>query len=127
MTTPSPTPRTFTILSVSRDAGLLASRNAVLRQAGYGVLTTMDDDEALALARDGNPDAVVLGDSIALEKRNYLASAIKALNPRIHVLVIRLSGEPVPEDCLTMNSLDGPHVLLTKLSDALRGGEANAA
>ena len=127
MTTPSPSPAAFTVLTVSRDAVLLASRNAVLRQAGYKVVTTMKNDEALVLVRDHNPDAVVLGDSIALYERNQLAGAIKALNPRTQVLVITLSGESVPEACMTMNSLDGPELLLSKLAECLRGSEAQAA
>ena len=117
----------YTILSLSRDVALLASRNAVLRQAGYNVVTTTKDDEAFAILRENSVDAVVLGDSFAPIERNRFVCAIQAINPKTQVLVIKLSSESAPEGCISMDSLDGPETLLAKLRQASLSTDAQAA
>ncbi len=128
MPSPNPFPGSPNILSVSRDAMLLASRNAVLRSAGYVVETTMQDDQALEILKRGGIDGVVLGDSIKPDQRNALARAIKELAPKVPILVLKISGEDAPpEAAACMDSLDGPEVLLQKLSQILRTSDAQAA
>lgn len=116
------------ILSVSRDAVLLASRNAVLRQAGYAVATTMKDEEAIAMIESSRISAVVLGDSIADAERTKLARAIRQIDAQLPIVILKRTGEYPPAEATTyMDSLDGPETLLRKLAEALCNPDAQAA
>jgi response regulator RpfG family c-di-GMP phosphodiesterase len=128
MDTPKESSSSPRILSVSRDAVLLASRNAVLRQAGYTVFATMKNEEAIALAQDESIDAVVLGDSILSAERDELARAIHEVSARIPIVLLKCPGErPPAEATACMDSLDGPEVLLGKLREVLGTSDAQAA
>lgn len=116
------------ILSISRDAVLLASRSAVLRQAGYQVESAMEDDRALQIVSGSAIDAVVIGDCVVCEQRNQLADAIRAADERVPIIVLRLAGETVPASATAgMDSLDGPEILLNLLRALLQESEAQAA
>jgi DNA-binding NtrC family response regulator len=128
MSTPKLSSQPALILSVSRDAVLLATRNAVLRQAGYDVATTMHDEEAIAILKSTDIDAVVLGDSIGSAERNELARAIKQIDAQLPIIILKRTGEyPPAEATAFMDSLEGPETLLRMLEDVLRAGAAQAA
>ncbi len=128
MCSPNPSPGSPRILSISRDAMLLASRNAVLRTAGYTIETAMRDDQAVERMRAGGIDAIVLGDSIEFVERNRLARDLKQIAPNVPILVIKTTGEDPPQEAAaSMDSLDGPEVLLQKLRQILSSREAQAA
>lgn len=116
------------ILSISRDPMLLASRNALLHEAGYEVVSTTSDEEALSLFSSCKTDAVVLGDSIAWEERTKLVERIRTLNAKVPIIVLRLPTEPAPAGATaSMGSLDGPKVLLQLIAEALRNSNTQAA
>lgn len=128
MSSANPLPVPPRVLSVSRDVMLLACRNAVLRQAGYVVETTMNDENALEIVRRGSIDVVVLGDSISPTQRSALTQAIRQINSKLPVIVLKLSSETPPSEATAwMDSLDGPQILLAKLQEVLRSTGAQAA
>lgn len=109
-----------TVLTVSRDEIVLYSRNEILRQAGYKVLSTLDETEAVVIAHNEPIDAVVLGDSIPCEDRNALVRAIRAVNRSAAILVLCLGCDPVPPEADgSMDSLDGAKRLLDLLGQML--------
>lgn len=114
------------ILSVSQHKVVLETRNAVLRSAGYEVVTTMNLAEAEKLAQNGGPwAAAVLGDSIPYTERANLGRRLKKIAPGLPVVVLLRSSDPSPgRDCAdsTLNALEGPEELLECLQSVIKSG-----
>src|SRR5581483_514887 len=112
------------ILSVSQHKTVLGTRNAVLRSAGYEVVTTMDLSEAESiLANDAGPwAAAVLGDSIPYEQRIALARKLKKILPGLPVVMVIRSHNPLPDRNTAdgwVNALEGPEILLETLRNVI--------
>lgn len=111
------------ILSTSRNATVLRTRNLVLQSGGYEVVTTRDADEFLQLFLDQIFDAVVIGDSIDLDERTRLAG--KCQNSKPHVPLIIFFRTPAEAQHLLpyahslVASLDGPERLLAAVQAAI--------
>lgn len=104
------------ILSTSRNATVLRTRNLVLQSAGYEVVTTRDADEFLQLFADQTFHGVVIGDSIELEERVGLAGQCRKLKPHVPLIIFfRTPAEAQQLLSYTHSlvaSLDGPERLL---------------
>ena len=110
-------PSSGRILSVSQHKTVLDTRNAVLRSAGYEVVTTMDLDEAerLVTSDTGSWTAAVLGDSIPFDRRRKLARKLKQEVPGLPIVELLRSSDPPPDRKASdawLNALDGPESLL---------------
>jgi hypothetical protein len=108
------------ILSVSQHKNVLDTKNAVLRSAGYEVVTTMDLSEAERIAaNDTRPwTAAVLGDSIPYALRRDLGRKLKGNIPGLAVVELLRSSDPAPDRKACdawLNALDGPEILLETL------------
>ena len=108
------------ILSVSQHKNVLDTKNAVLRSAGYEVVTTMDLSEAERIAANDNVPwtAAVLGDSIPYALRRDLGRNLKRKIPGLAVVELLRSSDPAPDlkACdAWLNALDGPEILLETL------------
>ncbi len=112
------------ILSVSQHKTVLDTRNAVLRSAGYEVVTTMDLSEAERIAADGKSwTAAVLGDSIPFAKRIALARRLKQILPGLPVVMLIQTHDPIPDRNSAddwINALEGPEALLESLRSLAR-------
>lgn len=113
-------PSSGRILSVSQHKTVLDTRNAVLRSAGYEVVTTMDLDEAERIVKSdtGSWTAAVLGDSIPFDRRRKLARKLKQEVAGLPIVELLRSSDP-PSDGKAadawLNALDGPESLLETL------------
>lgn len=77
-----------TILSVGTDPGLLNSRNAVLRHAGYHVVCARSRHEAVMAVADSAIEVAVICFSIPADEAHKLAHDLEIVNPRVRVLVL---------------------------------------
>ena len=111
------------ILSISQHKTVLETRNAVLRSAGYEVITTMDLSEAERIAKNNGPwAAAVLGDSISYIHRRDLGRQLKDLVPGLCVIAVVRTSDPIPDRSsadLWINSLEGPEKLLEALRSVI--------
>ncbi len=101
------------ILNVGRDKSVLEARAEVLRLAGYAVISTLDDEHALAVAHDAQ--AIILGTTLPSAEKCALAERLRKVTT---APLICLDGHPY--DCVgigdvVLHSLDGPTKLLAAL------------
>ena len=77
------------ILTISRNEPLQTMRTLVLEQAGYHVLTALNDKDALGLVEAPNSfSLVLLCHSVPEASRVFLVKEIKAQNPRLPILML---------------------------------------
>jgi DNA-binding NtrC family response regulator len=76
------------VLSTSWDAAVLKTRNLLIENAGYEVVTTRKGDVFLKLLRDEHFDVAVVGDSIVLDARVNLVTKAKLLKPDLPLVVL---------------------------------------
>ena len=69
------------VLSVGNDPELMWLRDAVLRSAGFEVLTTLDLKEGLARIERGNCGVLLMCYSLPLLSRKRLAETFRAKQP----------------------------------------------
>lgn len=117
------------ILSTSRNATVLRTRNLVLQSAGYDVTTTRDPKEFTNFIEKESFDAVVMGDSIDLAERVELASKIAASKPSLPLVIFfRTPAEAqqlLPYAHTLIGSLDGPERLIAAVEGAVQQNKHN--
>ena len=120
---PSPTKNgTRVVLSVDDEPGILVSRQLILENAGYEVLSAPDGEQALSMFAEQPVDLVLLDYVMPGMDGGVVAKEIKNHNPRVPVVII--SASPVDElslgcvDCF-INKGDGPELLLAKIKQLL--------
>lgn len=107
--------RRSVILSVGHDTRVLETQTAVLESAGWDVVSTMDDVEALSLAASQNADVALLADSIDPSERVFLGQTLKKMDPSLLVVMIdNDSGAGLPPGCadVFVESLSDPKILI---------------
>ena len=110
-----------TILSVGLDEGLLSSRNAVLRHAGYRVVSARNRHEAILAAADSSVEIAVICFSFLLEDAHKLAHDLEVVNPHLHAMVLN------DFDSLTLREeASRPDFLLHMVRAALTPRKASA-
>lgn len=117
------------ILSTSRNATVLRTRNLVLQSAGYDVTTTRDPKEFTSFIEKESFDAVVMGDSIDLAERVELASKIAALKPNLPLVIFfktpAEAQQLLPYAHSLVGSLDGPERLIAAVQGAVQEQKHN--
>jgi PleD family two-component response regulator len=101
------------ILSISYDEPLLQTRQMLLENAGYDVTSALGYVEALetCTARK-NFDLILMGHSMPRKDKTTLINTLRPIC-EARILSIRRHGDdPLPEADASIDSLDGPHVLL---------------
>jgi CheY-like chemotaxis protein len=108
----------FLILSAGRDTNLLKQRSAILRQAGYEVVTADNSPELVNRLFNGDFDLVLLCDSMREEERRRLIAIVKSHTPSTPVVLIeeklRLVDEAEGQEILCR-----PEQVLEAVRDAL--------
>jgi CheY-like chemotaxis protein len=110
------------ILSVDDEAGVLYSRQKVLRAAGYDVLNACDGEQALGICASAPVDLVVLDYSMPGLNGGQVARKIKAQKPELPIILV--SGMDIEAETLAcvdsfFTKGEGPALLLEKIGRLL--------
>ena len=109
------------ILSVDDDPQLLFTRQAILEQAGYEVLSASDVIEALGIFRAHPVDLVLLDYVMPKLYGSVVAREMKALKPYVPIIIVSAHDSPkslIPAD-MFMSKSDGPAFLLQQVRHLL--------
>ena len=87
-TTPRAEGRASRVLYVGQDLRLLGERVAVLRAAGFDVVSTTSTDEALAQAGENPFEAVVIGYRISEDDRRLIVDEVRRRSQRAVVILL---------------------------------------
>jgi DNA-binding response OmpR family regulator len=110
--------RRSVILSIGHDARVLETQSAVLESAGWNVVSTMDDVEAIALAASRNADLALLADSIDPSERVFLGQTLKRMDSSLLIVMIdsdRGAGLPRDSADVFIESLSDPQILINEI------------
>ena len=115
-----------TILSVGEDPQLLSLREAVLRTAGFTVLTVSDSEAAFSQIDQGNPLVMLLCYSLPVEVRRHLAKHFRERCPTGHIIAItNMPQSRPPFDADTfLYGIEGAETLIQTVCDQLDGRSA---
>ncbi len=111
-------------MSVDDEPGILFTRQKLLENAGYEVLSAADGDQALHFFAAHDVDLVLLDYLMPGMDGGAVAQAIKHQKPRVPVIIV--SASPVEEqslacvDCFIRKG-EGPALLLDKIRQMLNG------
>ena len=107
------------ILSISYDESLLMTRQMILEQAGFEVVSALGFAESLEHLKKGPFDLVVLGHSLPLKDKSAIVAELKRkFNPKI--LSIRRHGyAPIPEADASVEAAEGPQALIQAVRETL--------
>lgn len=111
-----------TVLSVSQHSAAQITRNLILEQAGYRVLSTGDLKEAIHLFENNEVHAVVLGGSVSPERRYELGQNFRRVKPLVPiVMVCRIGDSRALREIADahLEALDDPKSLLEALERVL--------
>ncbi len=108
-----------TVLSVGADPELLWLRNFVLQSAGFNVITTADDLDALARIERGECGVLVVCYSLVKSVRQRLAEALRKFCPGSRIVAITNERVEKPDfaDDLVYG-VEGPETLINMVSSA---------
>jgi CheY-like chemotaxis protein len=107
------------VISVGGDEELLWLRNAVLRAAGFDVVTTDDEHEALRHIRHGDCGVLLMCYSLSRVSRQELAETFRQTCPDGRIVAITNVKMDQPEFAdVFVYGVEGPEVLI----DAIRNG-----
>ena len=108
------------ILSISYDESLLATRQMILEQAGFEVISALGYAESMERSNKGPFDLVVLGHSLPLKDKSAIVAALKKAKSKPKVLSIRRHGyAPIPEADASVEAVEGPLALLEAVRQVL--------
>ena len=111
-------PLTLKVLSVGNHPELMWLRDAVLRSAGFEVLTTLDEKEGLAYIERGQCGVLLMCYSLPLLSRKRLAETFRANCPQGRIVTItNQKSEPEFAD-VSVYGVEGPEVLLEAIRNA---------
>jgi hypothetical protein len=111
----------YRIVSVSRNLGLLLSRNDALGVAGYSVVSPRVPEQTPLLVKDSAVDAVVIGHSVEPEKRTAIIRDVRSLRPGLPVIFVYTGPEihTEPGADMAVDVRDGPEALIVALQERL--------
>jgi DNA-binding response OmpR family regulator len=111
--------RAPSILSISYDESLLRTREWLLRGAGFVVTSALGFTEAATHCRNSTFDLVIVGHSIPRKDTTALIEQVKSHN-HTRILSLRRQGEEaIPGADYSVESSEGPDVLLAAVRTAL--------
>jgi DNA-binding response OmpR family regulator len=106
------------VLSVGNDPELLWLRDAVLRSAGFDVLTTVELKDGLSTIERGYCDVLLMCYSLPLLSRKRLAETFRVNCPQGRIVTItNQKGEPEYAD-VVVYGVDGPEALIEAIRTA---------
>jgi DNA-binding NtrC family response regulator len=100
------------LLSVCRERGVLASRNAVLEHAGYSVVTAVGVNEALAALERARFDLILVGHLYSTEEKNVIADRAHRAGTKVLCMHSETWPPEVAADAF-IHQLDHPEQLLS--------------
>jgi DNA-binding NarL/FixJ family response regulator len=105
------------VISTGSNAELLWLRDAVLQSAGFDVMSTASEDDALNRIRQGNCGILLLCYSLSEPAREHLTDEFRKCCPsgRIVAITNRKMDKPEVADALVYG-VEGPEALI----DAIR-------
>lgn len=102
----------YRILSISRNVGLLLSRNDAISLAGFSVISPRHPEQAAILASQERVDAVVIGHSIEPSLRNAVIGELRIVCPGCLVCYVytvpETRGEPLADVSLDVTAGNEP-------------------
>jgi DNA-binding NtrC family response regulator len=108
------------ILSISYDEPLLATRQMILENAGYEVVSALGFTEAIAKSKGQKFDLAIVGHSIPMTDKTAMAKTIKQ-DCHCPIVSIRRHGyEPMRESDYSIDAIDGPEALLVTIRQAFK-------
>ena len=108
------------ILSISYDESLLITRQMLLEQAGYEVLSALGFTEALKHCHGERFSLVILGHSLPRSDKESLVAAIKT-DCNAPILSLRRHGDPPVRGAdHSIEAIEGPAALLAAVAKALK-------
>jgi CheY-like chemotaxis protein len=111
------------VLSISYDSSLLITRQMLLQQAGYAVISALGFTEALERCRTEMYDIVLMGHSMPRKDKSALAAAVRE-HCSAPILSIRRHGDPpLPEADYSVEADEGPTILLAGIEAILDAKE----
>ncbi len=118
----------YRILSVSRDARLLFTRNNALAAAGFRVIAPTTPARAPQLVAGQNIDAVVLGHSLAPKTRQHIIQKVRQIDPCCPIFFVYehpdTKGEPLAD--LSIDVTHGSDALVHELTGGRAKGQTAA-
>ncbi|HSK46195.1 MAG TPA: hypothetical protein VLA83_20160 [Candidatus Binatia bacterium] len=107
------------ILSVTYDPSLAATREMLFTSAGFHVSSTSSINQALELCADKDFDLVVIGHSMPMEQTRFLVKELR-LRCDTPLLVLQRPGESLVTDVdYIFDSTESPALLLESVMNIL--------
>lgn len=108
------------ILSISYDESLLTTRKLLLEDAGFDVVPAFGFAEAATICHlDHDFDLIVMGHSIPKADKVALVEMLRQHCETPLLCLHRATESPIPEAEFSVNSADGPEVLIKTVKAAL--------
>lgn len=116
------------ILTISRDEALQATRTLILRSAGYQVSAAKSDEQAINFLKAPNSfSLVLLCHSVPEPSRIYLANYIKELNPNLPILMLYNGYDPTAAKVDgSLHNLESPGMWLKTINFLVSGAKGSA-
>jgi len=109
------------ILSVSYDQPLLVTRQMILEQAGFNVSSAFGFAEALEICKTRHDfDLILMGHSMPQKDKMALLTALRPKCSAPLLPILRHGDSPTPQADYSVDSADGPVVLLEAVKAALK-------
>jgi CheY-like chemotaxis protein len=109
------------ILSVSYDQPLLVTRQMILEQAGFDVSSAFGFAEALEVCQTRHDfDLILMGHSMPQKDKMALIAALRPKCSAPLLSILRHGDSPIPQADYSVDSADGPAVLLDAVKAALK-------
>lgn len=109
------------ILSISYDEPLLQTRHMLLEGAGYDVTSAFGFAEALEICKSRHDfNLILMGHSIPRKDKTALLNALRRKCAAPLLSIRRHGDDPLPGAKASVDSLDGPVVLLNAVADILK-------
>lgn len=107
------------VISVGADRELLWLRHSVLKAAGFNVVTSLSEEDALASIRQGHCDALLMCYSLSKAVRHSLAEHFRNRCPQGRIVAITNEKLDQPEYADSfVYGVEGPEALIDAISVA---------
>jgi CheY-like chemotaxis protein len=109
------------ILSVSYDQALLTTRQLILESAGFIVSSAFGFAEALEICKTRHDfDLILMGHSMPQKDKMALLAALRPKCQAPLLSILRHGDSPISQADYSVDSADGPAVLLEAVKAALK-------
>ncbi len=115
-TVPVRRPGEVRVLHISFDRAIRETRDAILRAAGFRVLSVSTLKEVVAACRNYEFDAVVVGHTIPTAERGAVLAAARACRSKPRVIAMyKLAPDEITGADVALDSHDSPDFLIQTL------------